>query len=466
MNTPAHTVLSADRRWWRSRDRRGVLAGSPGTFLRVSENGVAVLDSVEAAHPVERSVLTSRLVATGAAHPEPGAPVAATDVTVVVPVFAADTGTVQRVQQLVDLLAPLAVVVVDDCSPVAVDVRCSAVVRRDTNGGPGAARNSGLATVGTPVVAFVDSDVQATAADILRLTGHLADPQVALVAPRVMSRDGLRAVEQYDALRSPLDMGPHPATVRPRSHVPYVPTAVLVTRADTVRADTVRADTVRAGFDEGLRWGEDVEFVWRTVAAGAVCIYDPAVTCTHEPRRGIAAMISQRFGYGRSAAGIDSRIPWSVAPVQANVFHVAPLALLLAGQLPWAAAALAVSVAWTFVALHGMGLAPRDRLEVARLSVSSASGALARAVCREWWPAFAVASAFSQAFTVALFMPLSALLLIDLRRSRPSNQALFVVMRLLDWAAYGAGVWAGALERRSPRCLLPRLSVRRSARAA
>ena len=64
-------------------------------------------------------------------------------------------------------------------------------------------------------------------------------------------------------------------------------------------------------------------------------------------------MITQRFGYGRSAAGIDSRIPWSVAPVQANVFHVAPLALLLAGQLPWAITALTVSVAWTFIALRG-----------------------------------------------------------------------------------------------------------------
>ena len=450
------TVLRADRRWWRARDGRGVLAGSPGTFFRVSENGADVLDSVESARAVERSALTSRLVATGAAHPEPGAPVASGDVTVVVPVFAEDSRTVERVQRLVDSLAPLAVVVVDDCSPVSVDASSTAVVRRDTNGGPGAARNTGLAGVGTPVVVFVDIDVQITAADVLRLTGHLADPQVSMVAPRVTSRGGGRAVEQYDALRSPLDMGPHPASVRPRSHVPYVPTAVLV----------ARTATVRAGFDEGLRWGEDVEFVWRAVAGGAVCLYDPEITCTHEPRRSIARMVAQRFAYGRSAAGIDSRIPWSVAPVQANVFHVAPLVLLLAGQLTWAVTALFVSTAWTTLALRGMGLAARDRLEVARLSVTSASGSLARAVCREWWPAFAVAGVFSPGATVAFFLPLSALLLVDTARSRPANQALFVVMRLLDWLSYGAGVWAGALARRSPRCLLPRLSVRRSARAA
>lgn len=456
MSTGARTVLRADRRWWRARDGRGVLAGSPGTFLRVSGNGADVLDAVESAREVERSVLTSRLVATGAAHPEPGDPVPSAEITVVVPVFATDNDAIDRVQRLVDSLAPLPVVVVDDCSPVAVDVRCSAVVRRDTNGGPGAARNTGLGSVNTPVVAFVDSDVHTTAADVLRLSGHLADPQVSMVAPRVMSREGRRAVEQYDALRSPLDMGPHPASVRPRSHVPYVPTAVLV----------ARTAAVQAGFDEGLRWGEDVEFVWRAVAAGAVCLYDPGVTCTHEPRRSVVAMLAQRFGYGRSAAGIDSRIPWSVAPVQANVFHVAPLVLLLAGQLSWAVTALFVSVAWTSIALRGMGLATRDRLQVARLSVVSASGSLARAVCREWWPAFVVAGMFSPDVTVAFFLPLSALLLVDLARSRPSNQALFVVLRVLDWFSYGAGVWAGAIARRSPRCLLPRLSVRRSARAA
>ena len=33
----------------------------------------------------------------------------------------------------------------------------------------------------TPLVAFVDSDVEVTSADLLRLTRHLADPSVALV---------------------------------------------------------------------------------------------------------------------------------------------------------------------------------------------------------------------------------------------------------------------------------------------
>lgn len=448
------TVLHPDRRWWRAKTGLGVLAGSPGTFLRVSEAGAPVLDAVEAGRRVERTTLTARLVATGAAHPEPGSPLAAGDITAVVPVFARSAADVEQVQRLVSMLAPIRVVVVDDASPMQVDVACHRLVRRDTNGGPGAARNSGLAAVDTPVVVFVDSDVEIPGSSVLALSGHLADPAVSMVAPRVRSQEGTSIVAQYEALRSPLDMGTRPASVRPGSHVPYVPTAVLL----------VRTDTARARFDEGIRWGEDVEFVWRSVSAGALCLYDPSVTCTHEPRRGIRAVVAQRFAYGRSAAVIDSRIPWSVAPVRANLFLVAPLALVLARQTLWAATALLVALAWTDFALRGMGLTSRQRLDVARHSLASASGSLARAVCREWWPLFAAVGAFVPVVAFVLLLPLSALLLIDTARSRPSNQVTFLLMRLLDWGAYGLGVWAGALRQRSVRCLLPRLSVRRSAR--
>lgn len=449
-------TLRPDRHWWRSRDGLGVLAGSPGTFLRVTPAGAAVLDAVQEGMPVDNSSLVERLVATGAAHPEPGAPVEPAMVTVVVPVFARTENDIDAVQRLVDSLSPLRCVVVDDASPVLVNVRCHRLVRRDTNGGPGAARNSGVQQVTTEVVAFVDSDVTATAPDILRLTGHLADPQVAFVAPRVCAPEGASTVAQYEALRSPLDMGPRAARVRPGSHVPYVPTAVLVGRTSVVTA----------GFDEGMRWGEDVEFVWRNLGEGRICLYDPAVVCLHEPRRGVLRMLRQRWNYGRSAAAIDSRIPWSVTPVRSNVFHVLPLALVLGGLTQWVGPALLASVLWTFTALRGMGLSGRDRMAVARLSIVSSSRSLARAATREWWPALAVAGYFFPPASFALLFPLAARVLFAVVRQRPSNQAMFVMLRVADDFVYGAGVWAGALSRLSPRCLLPVLTVRRSARAS
>ena len=121
--------------------------------------------------------------------------------------------------------------------------------------------------VDTPFVAFVDDDVEITASQVSELSGHFVDPNVAFVAPRVVTPAARSFVSGYEALRSPLDMGPDPARVRQGSMVPYVPTAVLVARTPAM------AD----GFDESLRFGEDVAFEWANTGDTAQCRYEPTV---------------------------------------------------------------------------------------------------------------------------------------------------------------------------------------------
>lgn len=426
------------------------MAGAPGTFFRVTAKGAETLDAITERGEVDESALLDRLIAAGAVHPVPGPAVPAAEVTVVIPLLARSQADVDRVQVLVDALSPLQTIVVDDASPFPVHVARAQTVTRSENGGPGAARNSGLAAVSTPFVAFVDADVRTTVTDLLRLTGHFVDRNVAFVAPRVRTRAARSAVSEYESVASRLDMGPAPARVRPGSHVPFVPTAVLV----------ARTEAMRPGFDEGMRTGEDVEFLWRTDDDSRQCRYEPDVEVEHEPRRSWAAFVRQRFGYGRSAAAIDHRLPWSVAPVRGNVFHLLPLALLLAGQLFWALDALLVSVAFTFVNLRRMGLRVRDTLAIARLSVFTASRNLATAVTREWWPVFISLSIVWQGAEIAFWFSLASLLLVDIIKLRPPNIGAFAPLRIIDNLAYGAGVWAGAMACRSPRCLLPRISAR------
>jgi mycofactocin system glycosyltransferase len=440
--------LRLDRHWWRSRNGNGLVAGTPGTFFRLTEKGSQIVDSVEAGHPAADSPLVDRLIAAGAVHPVPGVSIPVDQLTVVIPTFARSDDDVMRVRALVAALAPLPVVVVDDASPVTVDVDARRVVRLGVNSGPGAARNAGVREVATPFVAFIDDDVEVTADQVLELSGHFTDPNVACVAPRVSTDVGRTFVSQYEAVRSPLDMGPAPARVRPGSLVPYVPSAVLV----------ARTSAVTDAFDESLRFGEDVEFEWRSVSDSAQCRYEPTVVCRHPARPSIAAMLKQRFQYGRSAADIDKRLPWSVAPIRGNLFHVLPLALLLAGQAFWAIEAAFVSVVFTFVALRRMGLSSRKKSAIARLSIAVSSRHVATAVTREWWPLFLVFSAW-QPVSFAYWLAASGLVLVDIVKLRPVNIAAFVPLRLLDNIAYGAGVWAGAVRTRSVRCLLPRLSV-------
>ena len=439
-----------DAHWWRSRNGEGLVAGSPGTFFRVTGKGAAVLDAVTAGDPVGESALLDRLVAAGAVHPLPGDPAPADQVTVVIPLFARSQPEIDGAQELVDMLAPLRTVVVDDASPLPVRLERTTVITRGTNGGPAAARNTGMAEVTTPFVAFVDADIRVTAGDILRLTGHFVDPNVAFAAPRVVTRAGGSVIAEYESVGSRLDMGARPARVRPGSVVPFVPSATLV----------ARSPAMQAGFDESMRTGEDVEFVWRESGNSRQCRYEPDVQAEHLPRASFAAFIRQRFGYGRSAADIDARRPWSVAPVRGNIFHLLPLGLLLAGQMFWAADALFVSVAFTLFNLRGMGLTVRNRLSVAWLSVATASRHLATAITREWWPVFVVLSAISPEVEVAFWFSLAGLVLVDIMKLRPPNIAMFLPLRVLDNLAYGTGVWAGAFARRSPRCLLPRISAR------
>ena len=169
-----------------------LFGGSPARVLRLTKAGRTAWARL-AEHPIETAaegVLARLLTDAGFAHPLPPAKPADTtaDATVVIPVR-------DRAELLGRCLAGLdgryPALVVDDGSadPAAIAATASAhgakLVRRDVNGGPGAARNTALEHVSTELIAFLDSDCVPSPDWIDRLAGHFADPLVAAVAPRV-----------------------------------------------------------------------------------------------------------------------------------------------------------------------------------------------------------------------------------------------------------------------------------------
>ena len=134
------------------------------------------------------------------------------------------------------------VVVVDDGSRQAGEIAnlCrrhgATLIRRPRPGGPGPARNDGLALVSTELVAFVDSDCEAGPEWITSLAAHFADPLVAAVAPRVRPITGPGPAGRYLAARAPLDMGPQEGRVLPLTRLSYVPTAALLVRRSALAA--------------------------------------------------------------------------------------------------------------------------------------------------------------------------------------------------------------------------------------
>lgn len=445
-----------DVQWFRSSDGLGVLAGSPLSFFRVSPAGARVLDAIQNSSPLpeRHEQLTDRLVRAGAIHPVPTHLPPVSDITVVIPAFITDESQVPQLQVLVDSLTGLSVVVVDDCSPIEVVITGATIVRHRSNLGPGAARNTGLERVTTPFVAFTDDDTEVTTKQIVQLAAYLEDSPTVMVAPRVLTRNTNTAISEYESHHSPLDLGTQPAVVRPLSRVSYVPAAVLVARTETMHDI--------GGFLPTMRLGEDVDLVWRLANTHGIIRYVPHIECAHLSRPSVRALLRQRFGYGSSAAHLDALHPSTASPLRTHALFLVVAALVLSGYLLFAALTLPVVVLYFMFALRDTSIPLRQRVRVIFIGLFAAIRLTASAVMRTWWPIFFLLGAYfiRPGFTLAVcaFVPV----MIGLARHKPSHPLRYTMLRILDPIAYGTGVWVGALRRRSLRCLLPVITVRRS----
>ncbi|MGY1806498.1 mycofactocin biosynthesis glycosyltransferase MftF [Blastococcus sp. SYSU D00669] len=429
-----------------------LLGGSPLRLLRLSPRARALLagERLEV-RDAATAELAARLLDAGAAHPDlpPRRP---DEVTVVVPVR-------DRPAELARLLAALRadpgtagvpVLVVDDGSATPVVAPGARVVRHATARGPAAARNTGLRAATTAAVAFLDSDCVPRPGWLAALAPHLADPRLALVAPRIVALPVDRPgwLSRYEAVASALDMGPRPAPVRPLSAVSYVPSAALLAR---------RAP-LGDGFDEAMHVAEDVDLVWRLAAAGWRVRYEPAAQVAHDHRSAPAAWLRRRAFYGTGAAPLAARHGAVVSPLVVSPWSAAAWALLLAGRpLPAAGIVAGASarlarrlarpgepVPWAFAA----GLVLRG--------TATAGATLARAVTRHHWP-LAVGAALVSRRARRLVPAVAALDAVQGWWPHRSEAALlpFAAARRLEDLAYGAGLWAGALRARDARALLP-----------
>ncbi|MEM9711356.1 MAG: mycofactocin biosynthesis glycosyltransferase MftF [Actinomycetota bacterium] len=436
---------------------RLLIGGTGGRVLRITDAAATLVrgwrDGAEVGPaPVERS-LARRLIDSGFAHPVyASGPYGLSDLTVVIPVLDDADGVAAVVESLDTRLA---VVVVDDGSadPSAV-VRAAgraSVLRRDEPGGPAAARELGRTAVRTPLTAFVDADCVPATGWLDALLPHFADPAVAAVAPRVRSRPGASLLDRYEVVRSPLDLGGDPATVRPLTRVSYVPSACLVVRSDV------------PAFDTGLRYGEDVDLVWRVIAEGGAVRYEPAAEAWHRPRSSWRAWWRQRQSYGSSAAPLARRHPGSAVPAVLDRRTGVPWALVAIGR---PAAGLAAAVVVADRLRRTLGRLGVDGTRAGRLVLRGqlVTGRwLATATTRSWWPLALTLAALHRRSRLPLAAAVLGPAVADWRRSRPDiDPVRYVALRLADDIAYGVGLWAGCRTEGSIRALVPGFTRRSS----
>jgi mycofactocin system glycosyltransferase len=390
------------------------------------------------------------LIQQGLLHPHFAGTFNNDEIDVIVPAFE----NVSSLRVLLGQLKEFHVTVVDDDSSNADDVAACAeefgatLLRLDRNQGPAHARNvAGVAST-REFLWFVDDDVSmSNATDVAeRLRLGFADPLLAVVAPRVCGPKGPSIRERFEQHFSPLDIGERSGLVVPGGPIGFVPSACLM----------VRREAFGDGFDETMRVGEDVDFVWRLFDRGWLVRYDAGVVVTHRARDTWRGWWIQRQRYGASSGELARRHGERLAPLRADPWTLLAWFSVLAGQPAWGARIVRSARNHARDRFFTSADDPnRVANEVVVRNMVRAGAPLARALVRTFGIVLLVAALHPRLRSRAL----SAFALGTAWRWRHHRvHVTDLPLAIADDLAYGVGVIEGAWSAKSFRSLTPAIT--------
>ncbi|HUY17300.1 MAG TPA: mycofactocin biosynthesis glycosyltransferase MftF [Acidimicrobiales bacterium] len=433
-------------------DRDLISGGSPWRLLRLAGSSRAVAQRWQHGGLVgpgeERFART--LVQQGLLHPHFASEVDVDEIDVIIPVFNDDAS----LETLLGDLEGFHVTIVDDGSLDAAEAkRCAddygaTLLRLHTNEGPSHARNAAALASSRPFLWFIDADVSVdNAPDVAqRLYAAFRDPLVAATAPRVQGPVGPTMREKFEQHFSPLDMGERSGIVLPDGPVGYVPSACLM----------VRRTAFGDGFDEELRVGEDVDFVWRLHDQGWLVRYDAAVAVTHRARTSWRAWWFQRQRYGASSGELARRHGARLAPFRSDRWTLLAWLSVLAGQPAIGGrivgAARNHARAKNFEMTENPGHVAN---QIVARNMIRAGGPLARGVVRTFGGALLLTALHPRLRTRALVL-FAVGTAWRWRHQRP--RLTDIPLGVADDLAYGVGVVQGAWHTKSFRSLTPHVT--------
>jgi hypothetical protein len=248
-------------------------------------------------------------------------------------------------------------------------------------------------------------------------------------------------------------MGQYPDHVERGGRLSFIPSAAIVVRREVLES---------VKFEESMRVGEDVDFIWRVLESGWRVNYDPSVSVLHRSRDGLPTWFSRIFEYGTSAARLESRHPGSLTPARFSGWNigimaglvfdrkVAPLTIYLVatGALAWRIRHLPKPVPMAAQIVFFGFLADIEQ-----------AGRLLR---REWWPFGLVALMSAPRSRVGrrISVVMVAHVINDWREEKPRLDPIrYTTMRFGQDLAYGSGVLTSAVRARVWQPLLPEVSL-------
>jgi len=362
-----------------------------------------------------------------------------------------------RAAQVAALLSGLHgddVLVVDDGSDLAAALEIEAAchlhgalyVRHDEPKGPAAARNSGAALATGEIVCFIDSDITLPASWKATLLSHFLDAHVGAVAPRIGVSPEQRRISRYERFSSPLDLGGLGGSIRPLTRLSYVPSAMVLVR-----------QSLAARFDESLRIGEDVDFIWSLVEAGWIVRYVPSVVALHPTRPTRATWLQQRMTYGRSAGPLSLRHPGALTPLSTSGWTATFWGGILCGSPVVALSSLSIATVLLYRRVKDKSNAP---LKLALRTVVKGSIAAGPPLLRQVFRTYGVPFSLAAVLFRSLRRPLVVLILVAAlprwwKQRRTLDPVTVVTLQVAEDLAYGAGVLAGSLDAKTRGAVRP-----------